>query len=397
LAKILVLDGHSAAALAVTRSAGAAGHWVAVAANRGMFAAARLSRFCQISFDYPISTEDADAFVESVLELVRRYAIDLVVPITDWTIGPISTHRDRFNNLCRLALPSHSALEAASDKYRTVQVAQGLGIEVPKTWLVKSISELGAQDHVSVPVVVKDRYSVRWYDGKAVLGSVAYAYSQSELKSKATERLRAASDVLIQEFVAGVGIGFSCFVVNGEVLLPFEWQRIREIDPRGSGSSCRRSILLDEQLVLLSGRLIGNIGFEGIAMVEYKQTKEGRMVLMEINGRPWGSIALPIASGIDYPRYLIDWYLLGTLPPKYIPYNTAVTCRRLVSELTHLSNLRARKPANWPGEYPSLWGSLARMAVPWYPGLHYDDLWLSDPHPGVAEIKHWFRSRMKRD
>ena len=262
--------------------------------------------------------------------------------------------------------------------------------------MIESISDLEAPKHCSFPAVVKDRFSVRWSCGKAVFGSVAYAYSQGELKTKVTERLRAASDVLVQEFVAGVGIGFSCFVVNGKVLLPFEWQRIREIDPRGSGSSCRKSILLDEQLVLLSGRLIANIGFEGIAMVEYKQTKEGRRVLMEINGRPWGSIALPIASGIDYPRYLIDWFLLGTLPPKYIPYNTAITCRRLVSELTHLNNLRALKPANWPGEYPSLWGSLARMAVPWYPGLHYDDLWLSDLHPGVAEIKHWFRSRMKR-
>ena len=40
-------------------------------------------------------------------------------------------------------------------------------------------------------------------------------------------------------------------------------------------------------------------------MVEYKKLKNGPAVFMEINGRPWGSIGLPIASGIDYPRYLI--------------------------------------------------------------------------------------------
>ena len=106
-----------------------------------------------------------------------------------------------------------------------------------------------------------------------MFGSVAYAYSEGELKSKVTERLRAASDVLVQEFVAGVGIGFSCFVVNGKLLLPFAWQRIREIDPRGSGSSCRKSIVLDEQIVLLSDRLISNIGFEGIAMVSTRRQR----------------------------------------------------------------------------------------------------------------------------
>jgi len=396
LAKILVLDGHSAAALAVTRSAGRAGHWVAVGANRGIFAAAKLSRFCQRSFDYPVSTEDPNGFVGSVLEFVRGHAIDLVVPITDWTLGPISSQRDRFEAVCRLALPPHNSVEAASDKYRTIQLARCLGVEVPRTWLIESTSDLAAPLDLSFPVVVKDRFSVRWSAGKAAFGSVAYAYSPSELETKVKERLRATGDVLVQEFVAGVGIGFSCFVLSGEVFLPFEWQRIREIDPRGSGSSCRKSIPLDEQIVLLSGRLISDIGFQGIAMVEYKRTKDGRLVLMEINGRPWGSIALPIASGIDYPRYLIDWYLDETLPPKSIPYNTAITCRRLVSELSHLSNLRAGRPALWPAEYPSFWNSLIRMAAPWYPGMRYDDLWLSDLHPGLAEISNWFRMRTKR-
>jgi len=396
LGRILVLDGHSAAALAVTRSAGRAAHWVAVGANRGIFASAKLSRFCRASFDYPVSTDDADAFIESVLEFVRSHAIDLVVPMTDWTFGPLMAARTRFDNICRLALPPLDSWQAASDKYRTIQLAQSLGIEVPRTWLIEKNSDLATLHHPTFPLVVKDRFSVRWSGGRAVLGSVAYAYSQNELASRVAERLRAVGDVLVQEFVGGVGIGFSCFSANGEALLPFEWERIREIDPRGSGSSCRKSLPLDEQLLRLSGRLISSIGFEGIAMVEYKKTKAGRLILMEINGRPWGSIALPIASGIDYPRYLIDWYLNDNLPPKYIPYDTSVTCRRVVSELGHLSNLRAGKPANWPGEYPSFWGNLAKMAVPWYPGMHYDELWLSDLRPGVAEIKNWFRSRVKR-
>ena len=396
MAKILVLDGHSAAALAIVRSAGRAGHWVAVAANQGMFAAAKLSRFCRGSFDYPSSTEDADAFVEAVLELVRSHAIELVIPVTDWTIGPMSMQRAKFSNLCRLALPSRAALEAASDKYRTMQVAQSLGIQVPKSWLVESISDLEGIEITDFPVVVKDRYSVRWSGPKAVLGSVTYAYSLSDLKEKAAERLRVVGDVLVQEFVGGVGIGFSCFVAEQRVSLPFEWQRVRETDPRGSGSSCRKSIALDQNLVSLSGRLISDIGFEGIAMVEYKKTNAGRLVLMEINGRPWGSIALPIASGIDYPHYMIDWYLSESHPPEHISYKAGVTCRRIVSELGHLSNLRAGKPAHWPGKYPQFWTSLIKMAIPWYPAMHYDDVWLSDLRPGLAEIRNWFRQRTNR-
>jgi predicted ATP-grasp superfamily ATP-dependent carboligase len=395
LAKILVLDGHSAAALAVTRSAGRAGHWVAVGANRGIFAGAKLSRFCQASFDYPVSTEEADAFVESVLEFVRCHAIELTVPIADWTLGPLSTQRGRFSDVCRLALPPHNSLEAASDKYHTVQLAQSLGIEVPRTWLIESLPDLAVPQKLSFPVVVKDRFSVRWSDRNAVFGSVAYAHSQGELENKVTERLQAAGDVLAQEFVAGVGIGFSCLVIAGKVYLPFQWQRIREVDPRGSGSSARKSIPLDESLVSLSSRLIVEIGFEGIAMVEYKKTSDGRLVLMEINGRPWGSIGLPIACGIDYPRHLIDWYLLGTLPPQSIPYKENTICRRLVGELAHLSNLRAGKPANWPVPYPNFWRSFFAISLPWAPGMCYDDVWLSDLRPGIAGVGNWIGSRLK--
>ena len=395
MAKILVLDGHSAAALATTRSAGRAGHWVAVGANRGIFAAAKLSRFCQSSFDYPVSTDDADAFVESVLEFARGHAIDLVVPITDWTLGPLSAQRDRFNGVCRLALPPHSSLEPAADKYRTLELAESLGIEVPRTWLITTNADLAPLAQISFPAVVKDRFSVRWLGGKAVFGSVAYAHSQSDLKSKVTERLGAAIDVLVQEFVPGLGIGFSCFIADGEVFLPFQWQRVREVDPRGSASSCRRSLPLDAETVSLSGRLIAQIGFEGIAMVEYKKTTDGRLILMEINGRPWGSIGLPVACGIDYPQHLIEWCLHGTLPPLSIPYRENIVCRRIVGELTHLSNLRAGRPSNWPIAYPNYWTSLVTMAVPWLPGVCYDDLWLSDLRPGIAGIGNWFRSRMK--
>jgi predicted ATP-grasp superfamily ATP-dependent carboligase len=395
LARILVLDGHSAAALSVTRSAGRAGHWVAVGANRGIFAAAKLSRYCRVALDYPVSTSEPAQFVDCILEFVRTNQIDLVVPVTDWTLGPLSAERDRFAGLCRLAMPSHAAVEFASDKFRTIELAQEIGIGVPKTHLIRSLDDLSACEGIGFPIVVKDRFSVRWIQQKAVFGSVAYAYSSDELKTRVADRLETAGDVLIQEFVSGQGIGFSCFVAGGKTHAPFQWLRVREVDPRGSASSARKSIPLDDVVVSQSEQLITRMGFEGIAMVEYKRTPDGRLVLMEINGRPWGSIGLPFACGIDYPRYLIDWCLEGKLPPEKISYRANILCRRAVGELTHLSNIRAGRPRNWPGSYPRFWPTLVQMALPWRPGMCYDDLWISDRRPGLAGLRNWFQRRAK--
>ena len=395
MARILVLDGHSAAALSVTRSAGRAGHWVAVGANQGIFAAAKLSRYCRVAFDYPVSTSEPAQFVDCILEFVRANQIDLVVPVTDWTLGPLSAERERFAGLCRHAMPSHAAVEFASDKFRTIELAQEIGIGVPKTRLIRSLDDVSACEGIGFPGVVKDRFSVRWIHQKAVFGSVAYAYSPDELKTRVADRLEKAGDVLIQEFVSGQGIGFSCFVADGKTFIPFQWLRVREVDPRGSASSARKSIPLDDVVVSQSEQLITRMGFEGIAMVEYKRTPDGRLVLMEINGRPWGSIGLAVASGIDYPRYLIDWCLEGKLPPEKIRYRGNILCRRAVGELTHLSNIRAGRPRNWPGSYPGFWPTLMQMALPWRPGMCYDDLWISDLRPGIAGLRNWFQRRAK--
>lgn len=336
------------------------------------------------------------AFTATVLDFVSRNEIELVFPITDWTTFPLSCQRETFPPTCRLALPSHGALELASDKYRTVEMARSLDIPVPRTWLIRSPSDLQTLPEMSFPIVVKDRNSARWTGDHAVFGSVAYAYSPADLRERVQLRLRDTGDVLVQEFVMGSGVGFSCFAFDHDIRLPFQWLRLREVDPRGSGSSLRKSVPLDSQVFQFSQKLIDRTGFHGIAMVEFKQTISGQPVLMEINGRPWGSIQLAIASGIDYPRLLADWILEGKLPPAKVDYQRGIECRRMIGDLTHLENLRRGKPPEWPLPYPGFWSSLIKIGVPWYPGLRYDDLSITDPKPGLAGLGHWFGTRLAK-
>ena len=392
-----MLDGHSAAALAFTRSLGRAGHWVAVGSNRGIHAPAEVSRYCRTRFRYPISTDDASGFIESLVEFARDHPIDLIIPMTDWTVLPLSACRDRFQGVSKLALGPHSALETSCDKYKTISLAHELNVSSPETVLVRSLADLRAAQKFTFPAVVKDRFSARWRGNRAVFGSVTYAYSPDDLRRKAEQRLAQAGDVLVQEFVAGTGIGFSSLVVKDKLYLPFQWLRVRELDPRGSGSSARKSIPVTPEILESSRALIMRAGFQGISMVEFKrQHGSGRAVLMEINGRPWGSLQLPIVSGIDYPRHLVEWYLQGKLPPSEIAYKQGITCRRVVGELAHLEHVFAGKPAGWPEPYPSFLLTLLKISVPWYPGVRYDDVWLSDPRPGVAGLAHWFRHHFEK-
>ncbi len=398
MARVLVLDGHSAATLAITRSLGRAQYWVAVGSNRGIDAPAELSRYCRLSTRYPVPHEDASGFVETVLEFARKNEIELIIPVTDFTIVPLSKNRDQFEGVSRLALGPHEAIEVAADKFQTVRLARELQIPVPETALVSSVEDLaGTAANWDFPVVVKDRFSVRWIGNRAVLGSVTYAYSMEDLKKKVGDRLKEAGDVLIQRFVQGAGIGFSCLAADANVCLPFMWLRVRETDPRGSGSSAQRSIPLMAEVQEASAALVRRAGLGGICMVEFKQPHDGGPpVLMEINARPWGSLPLPIACGIDYPLFWVEWLLTGKLPPPGIEYKKGIICRRLVNELTHLEHTFHGTPPGWPLPYPGFFQTLLKISVPWYPGMCYADVWFSDPSPGLAGLGNWFGGHLRQ-
>jgi len=75
-----------------------------------------------------------------------------------------------------------------------------------------------------------------------------------------------------------------------------------------------------------------------------------------------------------------------------VRYNAGITCRRLVGELTHLAQVRMGKPKNWPLPYPSFWSSALKIAIPWYPGVRYDEFAGKDYRPGRAILAKWWQT-----
>jgi len=388
MARILVLDGHCSAALAFVRSLGRAGHWVAVAAGADSPNTAALSRYCRASQSYPSFLEDSQQACRSVAQIAATHHADMIVPLTDATVWPLTLFREEAGVLPAVAAANRDALTVALDKHRTMAAAAECGVRAPRTLLVRSLSDLAVLDGWSLPLVVKDRFSIRWIGSRGVPGRVAFPDSREALRTLVETRLREAGDVLVQEFCPGDGIGFSCFAIEGEVYLPFQWRRLREKDPRGSGSSARRSLPLDPRISECALRLLKALDYSGLAMIEFKR-RGSDFYLMEVNARPWGSLQLPAHCGIDYPQSAARWYLGGERPERCKPYKVGITSRSLVDDLVHLENVWEGRPRGWPLPYPRLVPTLLKVLTPWYPGLRYDDLWLRDPRPATAGLARW--------
>jgi predicted ATP-grasp superfamily ATP-dependent carboligase len=165
---------------------------------------------------------------------------------------------------------------------------------------------------------------------------VAHAATPDELARTLARFPDAAFPVLLQERVVGPGIGVFLLIWDGRVRAQFSHRRIREKPPAGGVSVYGESIASDPALVEKSAALLDRFGWCGVAMVEYKvDERTGTPVLMEINGRFWGSLQLAIDAGVDFPRLLIEC-AQGRVPSAPPAYEAGVRLKWWWGDVDHL-------------------------------------------------------------
>lgn len=383
--RVLVTDAHSTSSLAVVRSLGSRGSAVTVAAEEGRCNLAMYSRYVQRSIRCAEAERQPLVFADQIAhELESGY--DLLIPTTDTTVTIFRHGRDRFERLVRLALPGNDALDAALDKLLTVRVASQNDVNVPCTHRYLTLAELeAAAGHLKYPCVVKPRFSRQW-DGVGPLtrGAVRYATSASSLQDIYLSAPQDPSSLLVQEMVSGVGVGVFVVADHGRPLAVFVHRRLREADPTGGRASLAESIAPDQRLVAPALRLISALKWHGVAMAEFKDPGADRSpVLMEINGRFWGSLPLGVAAGVDFPGMLVDLLLKR---PVVIPrsYRIGLRCRHLKSDLSYLAAVLKGRPTYWSGAFPGPLSALAAI-TPWPGRWRSYNFRLTDPLPALRE------------
>ena len=146
----------------------------------------------------------------------------------------------------------------------------------------------------------------------------------------------AAYPVLLQRRVVGAGEGFFALRWNGRVVAMFAHRRLREKPPGGGVSVYRESLPLEPRLVEPGLRLLDALDWQGVAMIECRRdAATGREVIMEVNGRFWGSLQLAIDAGVDFPA-LLARCASGETVPAVSDYRVGVRSRWFWGDVDHL-------------------------------------------------------------
>lgn len=382
--RILVTDAERPSALAIIRSLARRGHWVA-AASADRHVPAWRSRATRARIAYPSPASDAAVAVDRIAEACRTEAISVIVPVTDDIGIPLAAARDRIP--ARLLLPAPEAMSTVTDKGATLTLAERLGVPIPRTISVRTTEEAVARaPELGWPIAVKPRASRSIDDGVVRTHQVAYAWDAAGLAA-AVEPLLPEPGVLLQAFAEGYGVGVELLLDRGRPLAAFQHRRLHEVPITGGASSLRVSVPLDRGLLDHSVRLLGDLDWTGLAMVEFR-VGPGGPVLMEVNGRVWGSLPLAVMAGVDFPAMLVDLALGGDASSAAPgPYRLGVRARNLELEALWIAAVLRGAERDRRLVTPSRGEGLRALVGLLDPRVRDDVLSLSDPAPTVVLLR----------
>jgi predicted ATP-grasp superfamily ATP-dependent carboligase len=389
----IVVGVETQIGLAIIRELGMAGVRV-IALSHDTNALGLCSRYVSHA---RVVTPRSPALLEVLRELGEQFGDCSLIMVSESNLQWLTEQRRQLSPRIHPALPPPQALALVLDKQQTLAAARRLGIPVPLTELPQSradIERIAAE--FPFPAVLK------WPDPAAVGAALSrlglplikaeYVYDAAGLRDVAERYAAVGAWPLIQQYCRGQGLGQFFFVHQGRVRQRFQHLRIAEWPPEGGFSSVCDSLplRLHQDLQRQSEALLLAIGWEGVAMVEYRlDADNGQAWLMEINGRFWGSFPLAMHCGAGF-ALLTHRAALGLPLGEPAPPQAGRRCRMVLTELKRLVRLLLQPERIADRQFrirPA--HELARFAADFLrPGVCYF-LWSwRDPKPWFGDLRN---------
>ncbi|WP_049898949.1 carboxylate--amine ligase [Halococcus agarilyticus] len=336
--RALVFDAERRQALVAIRSLGRRGIDVTAASGLRLNAGGA-SKYVDRRVRYPRPQDDPAAFVDRIEREVRTHDYDVLLPIADPTVAPVVEARHRLEPYAAIPFPEADTLRIGTDKKRTIEAAREAGVPHPKTLAPAELDVEEVADEIGYPVVVKPR------QGAGRLG-VSVCHTPGELEAAYANTPDHHHPLLLQEFVPNGGERgvYTLYNWSSELKAVTVQQRIRT-DPPGGGTSTLRETVDDPGLISVTDDLLSGLGWQGVAMAEFRiDSRDGEPKLIEINPRLWGSLALSVGAGVDFPALLYELATTGDCET-VLDYRSGVQARRLLGDIAHVIARKDRKAA----------------------------------------------------
>ncbi|MAW79200.1 MAG: biotin carboxylase [Parvularcula sp.] len=311
--RVIVTYGRSLMSLAIARSLHERGVEIIGCDDVGMTALS-FSKNISGYFTHPVRTEKPEAFLDKMVEKARQYRPAdgrpyVLMPAFEG-MRFFAQHRERFDGIIDIAAPDFAAIDRVDPKDHLMGWAAEQGLPAPQTVKVTSEDELrAAAETVRFPVMLKAPDKV---GGRGVTKAANAQELMAQYKKLVADR------ALVQEFIEGVDYCHTVIFEHGELKGSMAYKNLRQW-PRTSGAGVLRETVDDAPFLETSKKLLGPLGWNGIAEIDYRWSEEGGdpAFLIEVNPRFWAGLYHSIASGVDFPWMLYELTVTGRVLSDY--------------------------------------------------------------------------------
>jgi glutathione synthase/RimK-type ligase-like ATP-grasp enzyme len=219
-----------------------------------------------------------------------EYSINIIIPIG--FLESLSLASLMENPLLGSILPisNHEKILQASNKVKITKFVKKLSIPTPEIYDINKIDNFLQGQYILKPSkegLIKKYFHVNDFasfnTAKKFFSTIKYSIN----------------DLIFQEFIEGVGIGYFAICEKGLPLVEYAHERIREWPSKG-GYSTACKIHEDSELFFMSRKIIKSLNWRGPIMIEYrKSSANGKYYFIELNPKFWGSLELGLENGVD--------------------------------------------------------------------------------------------------
>ncbi|NLX14539.1 MAG: ATP-grasp domain-containing protein [Phycisphaerales bacterium] len=253
---------------------------------------------CLASKSHRVPATTNPSYIPKLLAIVRRYKIDLLVPLLDMELAKLADARAAFGKVgCGVLVSSPEVVRICRDKLATFDFLTRNNIDTPMTWPAAMLQK---KSRHNFPYFLKPR------KGSASKGNFVLR-NKSDLLALVPQ----VPEAIIQEYVEGVE--YTLDVYSGLDGKPRCAVPRRRLEVRG-GEVTRASTYWHKDIIQAGLRVVEALGeCVGVITIQLIMAPEGRIRIIEINPRFGGGVPLAIQAGADFPKWLLmEW--LGRRP-----------------------------------------------------------------------------------
>ena len=384
--KIMVLDGYSTRTLACVRSFGRSNIPFSVGGHTH-FDMSLLSRYAREKFIYTSPFKNISQFFTDITYYINKFKTNMLLPTSEAAILALSKFRGQLGD--RLLMPSDEQIDFFLKKYNTIKSVEKVGVRVPKTHLltINNIKKLDP-DELGYPLILKPNESTILTDSHVIsTGKFLFIRNKNDFLRKIDNYLHNNHSVLVQSYIKGAGYGISGIFREGIPVVLFAHRRLHESNPMGGPSALAVSQSVPSEHAAMVRRIMEPTKLTGPAMLEFKIDSEMKPVFMEINGRFWGSVLLPLKAGLDLPLILLKTIFQENLSEPDKSYKINLNGRYLVGDTKWLYLTMKGKPDHWPVPFEKRMNALKIYAKSFFDRSTFNlVLDPDDPLPFIGRI-----------